>query len=268
MDGDLTDARAADLAINRRGATTVYEIEGGCVLRHDALPDVHHLNCVHLDRPPDGGTVDDLEALADRWPAGRNHRRLIIDDAVRAEALEPELTTRGWERDRTLLMAFAADPARALRDPRAREISDAELTALQRATFAQDGAVLIEGIGLPGRLADAQAALRAGTEALGFGAVQDGDLASMATLFLDPDVGGRRVALIDQVATLRLYRERGLARAVVSAAIRAAGAWGAHLIALPADADDWPQLMYARLGFAPLGLQVAFTRRGSGGTPV
>ncbi len=275
MSRDLTAAMAIELAITRRGVTQATELPGGWVLRHGRLSDVWQLNRVHLTAPAPGPAAgsggraaDDVEALADRWLAGRGHRRVVIDDAARAEALEPELTARGWERERTLLMGFAGDPTRALRDPRAREISDTELTGLQRATFAEDGAVLAEGAGLPGRLSDAQAALRAGTEAVGFGAVQDGELASMATLFLDPDVGGRRVALIDQVATLRLHRERGLARAVVSAAIRAAGAWGAQLIALGADADDWPQLMYVSLGFTPLGRQVTFTRRGSGGTRV
>ncbi len=37
--------------------------------------------------------------------------------------------------------------------------------------------------------------------------------------------------------------------------------WGAELIVVPADADDWPQLMYAGLGFEPLGRQVTLTRR-------
>jgi hypothetical protein len=47
----------------------------------------------------------------------------------------------------------------------------------------------------------------------------------------------------------------------VCAAVAHAGRWGAELIVVPADADDWPQVMYARLGFAPAGRQVALTRR-------
>ncbi len=188
----------------------------------------------------------------------------MIDDATGAQTLAAELAARGWERDRTLFMALDGDPAAALVDPRARELSPAELAALQRVVFAEDAEVIVAGEGVAERLADAQAALRAGTRALGFGAGEDAEPASMATLFLDPDVGGRRVALIDSVATLRAHRERGLAKAAVSAAIRAAGAWGAQLIALPADADDWPQLMYVSLGFTALGHQLTFTRRGSG----
>ena len=55
--------------------------------------------------------------------------------------------------------------------------------------------------------------------------------------------------MIEEVGTLASHRERGLAKAVVSAAIRSAGEWGADLIVVPADADDWPQLLYAKLGF-------------------
>jgi GNAT superfamily N-acetyltransferase len=83
----------------------------------------------------------------------------------------------------------------------------------------------------------------------------------MCTLFLDDDVDGRRVALLEEVGTLVDYRRRGLARGVVSAAIAAAVAWDAGLIVVPADADDWPQVMYAGLGFAPVGQQVSVTRR-------
>ncbi len=48
-------------------------------------------------------------------------------------------------------------------------------------------------------------------------------------------------------------------------ALRAAGEWGADLIVVPADADDWPQLMYASLGFRALGRRWLFTRRGGSG---
>jgi hypothetical protein len=65
-------------------------------------------------------------------------------------------------------------------------------------------------------------------------------LACTATLFLHPDIGGRRIAVVDAVATLRAARERGLGRAATCAAVRAAGDWGAELITLAADAEDWP----------------------------
>ncbi len=87
-------------------------------------------------------------------------------------------------------------------------------------------------------------------------------LQSMCELYLDSDVDGVRMAMVETVGTLPAYRERGLAKAVVSAAIIAVRDWGAELITVPADADDWPQVIYAGLGFEPVGTQVQFTLRG------
>ena len=166
---DLDAILACDRAIRRRAAAETIPLPQGLVVRHDGLPDVHHLNTVLLDA-------------------------------------------------------------------------------------AQ--------LGLVDQLVVAQRALRAGTPARGFGAGDGDGLQSMCTLFLSTDVQRLRVAMIDEVGTLRGHRERGLARAVVLAAVAAAGTWGADLIAVPADADDWPQLMYTRLGFAPLGRRVALTLSG------
>ena len=115
------------------------------------------------------------------------------------------------------------------------------------------------------QLVAAQRAMRAGTTARAFAAGEDGGLQSMCTLFLDGDVAGARTAMVEEVGTLPSHRERGLAKAVVSAAIRSAGEWGADLVVVPADADDWPQLLYAKLGFEPIGIQCSFTLRRAAG---
>ncbi len=56
-------------------------------------------------------------------------------------------------------------------------------------------------------------------------------------------------------------RERGYAKATVLAAIAAAQAAGDETIFLTADAADWPQLFYARLGFETVG-EITVLRRG------
>lgn len=152
-------------------------------------------------------------------------------------------------------MALGSDPQAALIDPRARVLSEEQLRAVQHATLGEDDFGPLTSPGLIDRLVEAQAALRA----LGFGAGPGDVMVSHGTLFCEAEPTDRRVAMIDTVGTLRASRQQGLAKAVVSAAVRAAGEWGADLIVVPADADDWPQLLYARLGFAPLGRQVGFT---------
>ena len=59
----------------------------------------------------------------------------------------------------------------------------------------------------------------------------------------------------------RLPRERGHAKAIVLAAVAAAQAAGDATIFLTADAADWPQLMYAKLGFEEVGDLTILRRR-------
>jgi GNAT superfamily N-acetyltransferase len=67
-------------------------------------------------------------------------------------------------------------------------------------------------------------------------------------------------AQIEYVDTLEEYRRRGIAAAVVLAAIGAARAAGARHVFICADADDWPKTLYERLGFDPIGREWEFTR--------
>jgi GNAT superfamily N-acetyltransferase len=240
--------------------------DDGWVIRDARLAAVHHLNAIVLGTSiavdPAAYGADAIEALARHWQTELPHRCVVIDDEAAAERLTDELTERGWERQRTLFMALRCDPSATMRDARARTLGEDELRSLQLACLQEEVTGPSVPSGLPALLADAQALLRATTTTLRFGAGQPGaEPASSCTLFLDADVGGRRVATVDAVATLREQREQGLARAAVSMAVRAAGEWGADLIVVPADADDWPQLMYASLGFRALGRRWQFSRR-------
>jgi hypothetical protein len=260
VNAELTAALHLDRDIRLRGAQETTELPEGFVVRHPGLPAIHFLNALLLGAPV-AAALDAaaVRALAERWLGQLPERYVAFDDAEAAERLAPELLRGGARRRRTLFMVYRGAGRELARDARAREIGDAELRALQLQTFQEADLPPGAPPGLPEMLVEAQAELRSGTTARGFGSGEDGALASMATLFLEPDLGGRRAAMVEEVATLSAHRERGLARAVVSTAVSAAVEWGAELITVPCDADDWPQLMYARLGFAPVGMQVSFT---------
>jgi GNAT superfamily N-acetyltransferase len=273
--GELAAALSADLGTRLRACPESVAIPDGWVVRSERLAAVHHLNAVVLGTagPLDADRYDaeSIDHASARWQADRTERCVVIDDEPAAERLADDLVARGWERMRTLFMVLRRDPAEIVVDARARELSEAELVPLQAACFAEQGFGAPAAGGLPALLAEAQALMRATTPSRRFGAgPAGGEPASMCTLFLDDDAAGRRVATVEAVATRRDHREQGLARAAVAAAIRAAGRWRADLIVVPADADDWPQLMYASLGFAPLGRRWQFVRfpRGSASTPV
>jgi GNAT superfamily N-acetyltransferase len=262
---DLTAALQIDRAVRRRAATEIVPVAGGLVVRHPELWDVHYLNAVLLDA---GGrpAIREVVALADRWLGDLGHRHVVFDDEAAGEAAAAQLAEAGWERRRTTFMVFAGDPALIPSDRRARPISEDEMEALQLAGLREEVPASALRSGLAERLARTQRVLRAGTPSRCFGAGEDGGLQGMCTLFLDEAVAGRRVAMIEEVSTLAAHRRRGLARAVVGAALGAALAWGAEVTVVPADADDWPQVMYAGLGFAPVGRQISLTlRRGSAG---
>ena len=259
---ELARALELDRRVLLRAGTEAHRIPEGWVVRHDQLPNVHSLNVVMLEAPaPAGLDARSLASLSDHWLGDLGHRFVRLEDSEAGERLAPELVADGWQRSRTLFMILRADARAALRDPRARAVTESELDAVMLANFEHYDYGADDSPTLVGQLVDSQIAMRRGTESLLFGAGENGGLQSMTTLYLDPDVDGSRVAMVEQVATLPGYRERGLAQAVVSAAIAAAGEWGADLITVPADADDWPQLLYRKLGFEPLGITVAFTLR-------
>lgn len=259
------DELALALELDRRVALAggeSKEIPEGWVVLHPELPNVHTLNMVVLRAPlPPRFDAPALHALADRWLGHLGHRFVRVEDSAAAARLSPVLLAGGWEQRRTVFMVLRTAPSEAFTDPRAREISEAELDAVALANFEHYDYGSDASPNLAHQLVAAQRALRAGTAARRFGAGEGGDLQSMCTLFLHPDVGGVRMAMVEEVGTLPAYRGRGLAKAVVSAALAAAGEWGAELITVPADADDWPQLLYAKLGFEPVGSETEFTLR-------
>jgi N-acetylglutamate synthase-like GNAT family acetyltransferase len=74
-------------------------------------------------------------------------------------------------------------------------------------------------------------------------------------------LGDGRIAQVEDVGTRVDSRERGYAKAIVLAAVAAAQADGAETIFLTAEAADWPQLMYAKLGFETVGDLTVLRRR-------
>jgi hypothetical protein len=252
-----------DLRLVAAGSTTATPIDGGIVLRNEQLPAIRYLNIVVLRAPlRPTVTADALIALADRGLHGVPGRAVRISDEASAEHVAPGLHAAGWERRRTVLMVrpAAGGPALPGPDPRAREVGESEHTALMRAIFAETDYGPEAPAELPELLVAAQHAQQAGLACRRFAAGEGGDLQSMCELFTDDDVDGVAMAVVEQVATLASHRMRGLAKAVTVAAMSAAIAGGAKLIMVPADREDWPQMIYAGLGCETVGTVTSFFR--------
>ncbi|HEX6491256.1 MAG TPA: GNAT family N-acetyltransferase, partial [Gaiellaceae bacterium] len=89
-----------------------------------------------------------------------------------------------------------------------------------------------------------------------FAALAEGRLVSHCELY---SAGG--VGQVENVATLPAFRGRGLATALVECAVSESRAGGNELTFLVAGADDWPKLLYEKLGFEIVGRYARYLRR-------
>ena len=202
-------------------------------------------NYVWVKDPGDAGAAE-LAELTERIQggAGLAHRLVIVADEGRGQALTPAFLELGWHAVPHVVMAhrharLLGDTAPA-REASRQEVAAARRTNLRSESWATD-AVVEQIIDRDALLDD-----RAGGRC--FGADCEGVLASHCHLWRR---GG--VAQVENVATDTRYRNRGLARATVSLAT-ATGRAEAELVFLFADATDWPQHLYRRLGYETLGV--------------
>ncbi len=194
-----------------------------------------------------------LTALAEQvqGSVGLAHRLVLVADEAAGATLTPGFLELGWKAAPYVVMAHRHERLLGDAGP-AREASQAEVAAARRVTIAAEpwgSAEVAEQINARDALIDAVAAGRY------FAADCEGVVASHCQLW-----SGEGVAQVENVATERGYRNRGLARAVVSLAT-AAGRARAELVFLLADASDWPQHLYRRLGFESVGLLHRFAPR-------
>ena len=218
--------------------------------RHPALWSANHLRVERVTAPDpaalDGAAAGHLDELGFRLIAVR-------DEAV-ARALDAPLQARGYRPAHELLMLSAAPPPppAAAATPAAIEVvGPAALVASRVAAqleLGRDGEV--------GRqLASRDALIGTVVAVRRFAIVVAGEIAARCEVRADG-----AVAQVENLYVAPEHRGRGLARVVGEHALRAAWAGGARLVVGIADAEDWPQSFYRRLGFADAGLLSRFLR--------
>jgi GNAT superfamily N-acetyltransferase len=236
-----------------RSATTtladeLVTIDAGFVVRSTELPDWWDLNHVRITRPV---SVQELLGLVEEHQRGLSFRQVVVEGTA-GEGLEAPLRAAGWKVARNLLMALAGMPDRPPNPVELIEPDGERVVATMRRWHLEAhpdaSAEELEMLAYYARIeADGLGDRLLGVEGRG------GELAAITKL---RSFGG--VAQIEDVYTIPEARNRGYARALVCRAIVLARAGGSDLIFLTADDDDWPQQLYARLGFAPIGRLRAF----------
>ena len=215
-----------------------------------SLPLVWQLNAVRvdqLDAPVDVLLTEVEGALGD---AG--HRKLFVHDEQAGARLAPVLANEGWNVYRLLVMVHDRPPERRSAPGVGAEV-DRDTGARALAAFRREQPF--------GWQPEAVEQLHSMDERYGralrardFAAPPDDPAAACRLYTADG------LAQVDEVGTLERRRGRGYATAAVLAAVETALAEDCDPVFLLTDAADWPQQLYARLGFSPIGLLYEFLK--------
>jgi GNAT superfamily N-acetyltransferase len=180
----------------------------------------------------------------------RRLRAVFVRDELTGARLSAEFAALGWKAHRGELMALRRMPGRATDPELVREVDERALRPLRRRV------TLGYPWGTP-QLADQllrwKVLIGKRVETRFFAVLVEGEPVAYSDLYL-----GDGVAQIEDVFTVIEHRNRGYASAILQRAIEEAQREGANLIFLVADADDWPKLLYGRLGFERIGGYVKF----------
>ncbi|HEY2054078.1 MAG TPA: GNAT family N-acetyltransferase [Solirubrobacterales bacterium] len=263
MENEATADRDAllafELALDEDVCDAVHRESWGLLFLTPSAPLVWDANWVGVEQV--GMSVDQVVAIADDALGGEGfgHRTICLLDEADGKRIGEEVEAQAahwprWEVERTRYMLWRGGEA----EPgAAREVRLEEVAGLRKALIAES---------TPRGVDDFDATVdqlyelnRRYSEVAGdrwFVAPAEGEPMSACCLLRR---GG--IAQVEEVGTLAPARERGYAKAIVTAAVVAAQAAGDMTIFLTAEADDWPQLLYARLGFETIGDLTVLRRR-------
>ncbi len=250
-----------EIGLDRRTSDEVREEDWGTAFLCPSLPLVWDVSWLAVERT--GMGTEEAVALGDRvlGGAGFEHRTLVLCDEADGARLAPEFEALpGWEVECVRYMTWRGESGREA-GAAVRETTLAAILPLRRELIRES---LPAGVERPEETVEQLLEMdRRFGEAAGdrwFVAPAEGEPAAACRL-----LAGAGIAQVEDVATLTPARERGLAQAVVLAALAAARALAPGVIFLAADAADWPQLLYAKLGFEPVGeLQIPRRQPGKG----
>jgi ribosomal protein S18 acetylase RimI-like enzyme len=208
-----------------------------------SLPLVWQLNAVRVEDGEAGAR--ELVATAEQALRHVSHRKLVVHDEELGARLAPGLSRDGWNVYRLLVMVRDRTPERTAPPGAGGEV-DRATGAGALAAFRRE-----QPFGWQEEAVQQLTAMDERYErtalARDFAAPPTTPAAACRLYTSDG------LAQIDEVGTLERRRGRGHASAAVLAAAATAAAEGCDPIFLLTDASDWPQHLYARLGFSPIG---------------
>jgi GNAT superfamily N-acetyltransferase len=245
--------RAYQRALFEHISTRAEPLAHGVAVFTPAHPTKWDLNLLVIDDASEL-TAEGLMAEAERLqaPAGLRHRKIQV--LTGGDGLVDGFVAAGWTSERLVIMVLRGTDMRGDAPAEVRETGFEAVRSLmvQWYTEAMTPAEARD-------LADSDADTAEVTGARFFLTERDGEPAASCEL-----LGAGGIGQVESVYTAAAHRGHGLASAVVRAAIAASRERGDDLVIIIADADDWPQRLYERLGFETVDVYRAFTRKPAG----
>jgi ribosomal protein S18 acetylase RimI-like enzyme len=235
-----------ELALDLKISDEVVGYDWGRAFLCPTLPLVWDLNWILIER--EGMAAAEVIAAADEVLADFGHRAVAIRGEADGARLAKELEGfPDWEVETTLYMTWRGESGR-------RATSEARETRLSTCEDLRRALILA---GLPPESTEPEKTAEQLLEMDRRFAAASGDRWFVAPSE-DPAsacclLSGNGIGQVEEVGTLPTARGRGLAQATVLAAIAASQEAGHRVTFLSAEADDWPRLMYEKLGFETLG---------------
>ncbi|HVF53543.1 MAG TPA: GNAT family N-acetyltransferase [Actinomycetota bacterium] len=204
-----------------------------------------------------GMTAEDLAAEAERLHSaeGHEHRAISMSDPDLSMTYGDEFAELGWKVDRFVVMAHRGDPPPLSGDTEVHELTaeamrDVRSKVIGEQPYGQKPEVVAQ-------LLDIDVVLRDAIAIRFFGASTGGTIGSICELYSDG-----KTAQIEDVATLKEHRKKGLARALLAQVLDLVYREEHDFVFLVADEEDWPKDFYAGMGFVPIGRYQRFLRPG------
>jgi GNAT superfamily N-acetyltransferase len=252
MSDDLVRAHAMEARFDERLCTRREAFAFGTAYFDEHHRDRYVSNFLRADTGLEDATPEALMGAADELlgAAGYAHRMVHVWDDARGDAMRPAFMAAGYTADPIVLMVLRREPDRV-------GMVDVAEVLFERArpviyeTYRRDDRLrsVVE------QFTDQHGHYERAVGARFFLGSVDGEPAGVCELWMDgPD------ALVEHVDTLEEFRNRGVARSVVLAAVQAAKDARAERIFIAADDNDWPKELYGRLGFDRLGREWEFIR--------
>ena len=243
--------RAHRCALLERSTGRTEPFSRGVAFFTPAHPTKWDLNLLVVD-DASRTTAEELLAEAERCqaPAGLRHRKIEIHRG--GDPLLGAFKTAGWSAERMTVMLLR--PGADQRGEARADVREVEFPAVRDLMEQWYGEAMSAAEARDLADADADTARTSGAR---FFLTERDDLPAACCMLLP----GEGIGQVEEVYAAKPFRGQGLASAVVRAAIAAAQERRDELIMILADADDWPQRLYERLGFETVDEYRTFTRK-------